>query len=170
MTNTNIILCGFMGCGKTTVGRLLAEKTGRQFVDMDNYIETRQQMTVSRIFETFGEPHFRELETEAAEELAKESNLVIAAGGGTLTVPRNVEILKATGIILMLDTPLSVIQKRLESDTTRPLLQKPNRGAVMEELYNKRLSAYKNAADIVVPADASPQKITATILEQLSTR
>lgn len=170
MTNKNIILCGFMGSGKTTVGRLLAEKTGRQFVDMDNYIEVQQQMTVSRIFGTFGEPYFRELETQAAKDLAKESNLVIAAGGGTLTVQRNVQILKATGIILMLDTPLSVIQERLEGDTTRPLLQKPNRGAVMEDLYNKRLAAYKNAADIVVPADTSPQKVTVTILEQLSTR
>lgn len=170
MTNTNIILCGFMGSGKTTVGQLLADKTGRQFVDMDDYIETRQQMTVSQIFEKFGEPYFRELETQAAKELAKQINLVIAAGGGTLTVPRNVEILKATGIILMLDTPLSVIQKRLEGDTTRPLLQKPNRGAVMEDLYNKRLSAYKSAANIVIPAEASPQEITATILEQLSTR
>lgn len=167
MTNKNIILCGFMGSGKTTVGRLLAEKTGQQFVDMDNYIEVRQQMTVSRIFEKFGEPYFRELETEAAEELAKESNLVIAAGGGTLTVQRNVEILKATGIILMLDTPLSVIQERLEGDTTRPLLQKPNRGAVMKDLYHERLAAYKNAADIVISADASPQEVLKLILGKI---
>ena len=82
--NCNIILCGFMGSGKSTVGLLLAKKLGMSFIDLDTYIEKKERMTVSKIFEKYGEPYFRKVEKESAKELAEKNGLVIAAGGGTL--------------------------------------------------------------------------------------
>jgi shikimate kinase len=131
-------------------------------------MEAQQKMTIRQIFETCGEPYFRDLETKAAKELSNENNLIIAAGGGTLTYPRNVDILKTNGIIVMLDTPLAAIKERLKGDTTRPLLQSADRDAVMDELYNKRLAAYRNAADIIIPAGAPAEEVADAILEQLN--
>ena len=143
----NIILCGFMGCGKSTVGPLLAGMSGRKFVDMDSYIEQHAGKTVSAIFAEDGEPHFRALEREACAVLAAQSGLVIAAGGGTLVQQGNADILRKTGVIVLLDASLDTLQKRLAHDTTRPLLQKPNRAAVIAELLSQRLPLYRNAAD-----------------------
>ena len=165
--NKNIILCGFMGSGKTTVGRLLANLTNRQFVDMDSYIESQQQTTISQIFKNFGEETFRDLETKAAMELSKETGLVIATGGGTLTFQNNVDILKTNGIIVLLDTSLAAIKERLKGDTTRPLLQSPNRNAVIDELYQKRIATYRNAADLIIPAGAPAQTVAALIVKKL---
>ena len=94
MGRKNIILCGFMGCGKSTVGALLAKKTGMSFIDMDSYIEKKEQKTISSIFEEHGEEYFRALEREAAKELAEKNGLVIAAGGGTLVYQANVDTLR----------------------------------------------------------------------------
>ena len=87
----NIVLCGFMGCGKTTVGRNLARKSGRKFVDMDSYIEEKAGMKVSEIFEKYGENRFRDMEHEACLELADTKGLVIASGGGAFTFQRNID-------------------------------------------------------------------------------
>ena len=84
----NIVLCGFMGCGKTTVGRNLARKSGRKFVDMDSYIEEKAGMKVSEIFEKYGENRFRDMEHEACLELADTKGLVIASGGGAFSPSR----------------------------------------------------------------------------------
>ena len=99
MKQKNIILCGFMGCGKSTVGTLLAKKTGMAFVDLDSYIEKQENKTIARIFEESGEAHFRELEKQAARALSEKKGVVIAAGGGTLTFQENVDSLKNGGII-----------------------------------------------------------------------
>ena len=106
----NIILCGFMGCGKSTVGPLLAGMSGRKFVDMDSYIEQHAGKTVSAIFAEDGEPHFRALEREACAVLAAQSGLVIAAGGGTLVQQGNADILRKTGVIVLLDASLDALQ------------------------------------------------------------
>lgn len=116
----NIILCGFMGCGKSTVGRVLAQMTGRTLVDTDTYIEAQAGMTVSAIFARFGEADFRRREREACAALAGESDLVIAAGGGALTFSENVRALSATGDIVLLEVSAETVLKRLAGDTTRP--------------------------------------------------
>ena len=123
----NLILCGFMGCGKTTVGRRLAALSGRELVDMDAYIEKEQGKTVREIFDTLGESAFRQMETEAARALSQKNGLVIASGGGTVLNPENVRLLRQSGKILLLDVPLAALQERLKSDTQRPLLQRPDR-------------------------------------------
>ena len=150
----NVILCGFMGCGKSTVGRAYARLVHARFIDMDWYLEEKNHMKITQIFEQYGESVFRRMETECARELSAQSGLVIAAGGGTLLYPQNIDALKQNGIIVLLDVPLAALQERLRRDTRRPLLQKPNREQVINELYHQRMPLYRQAADITIPAGA----------------
>ncbi|MGI6265270.1 MAG: shikimate kinase [Acutalibacteraceae bacterium] len=164
----NVVLCGFMGCGKSTVGRLLAEKTGRSFVDMDAYIEKEAGMTVAAIFERYGEADFRRREREACAALAGQDGLVIAAGGGALTFPENAAALRKTGdIVLMRVTPETVL-RRLEGDTTRPLLARPDKEAAVRELMAKRQPLYRQAAAFSVDANGDPASVAAAILAVLA--
>ena len=167
MKQKNIILCGFMGCGKSTVCALLAKKTGMSFIDLDSYIEKKENKTVSKIFADSGEDYFRALEIEAARELSERNGLVIAAGGGTLVFRENVEVLKKSGRIVLLELPVETVAKRLENDTTRPLLNRPDKDEAMRELYNKRLPLYRAAADMIVNADDSPMQVCMEIMSQI---
>ncbi len=164
----NIILCGFMGCGKSTVGKNLARKTGRPFIDMDRFIEQKAQLTVAEIFEKYGESGFRDMEHEACKELAEMHNLIVAAGGGALTFERNVEVFRGKDKVVLLDVPLSVIRQRLSHDTRRPLLQRPDRDKVMEELYNERTPKYRAAADVVIKGESTPLKTAFSMIEILN--
>ena len=138
----NIVLSGFMGSGKTTVGRRLAAALDMQFVDMDLYIEKKTGMTVKEIFAEYGELHFRALETETVKELAQSNHFVIATGGGTLMQPQNVEgFHQGGGTIYYLDVPLAALQERLKNDKRRPLLQTPD-------------PKYLASADVIVDAGA----------------
>lgn len=164
----NIILCGFMGCGKSTVGKNIARKTGKRFIDMDRYIEEKAGMTVSEIFEKYGEDGFRELEHEACKELSAMQNMVIASGGGALTFSRNTEVFRGKDTIVLLDVPLHVIQHRLRNDKRRPLLQRPDKNKVMEELYRKRMPLYHEAADIVVKGKNTPLQTAFAVTQALN--
>ena len=167
MRRKNIILCGFMGCGKSTVGSLLAQKLGMSFIDMDKYIERKEKKSVSAIFADSGEGYFRELERQAAMELSEKNGVVIAAGGGTLTFPENVDVLSRTGRIILLDMPVESIADRLRHDTSRPLLNRPDKDIVMRELYDSRLPLYRSAADITVNADNSPMQVCREIMNEI---
>ncbi len=160
----NIILCGFMGCGKTTVGRNIARKTGRRFIDMDRYIEEKAGMTVSDIFAQFGEEGFRNREHEACRELAQMNGVIVASGGGALTFERNVAVFKGVDTIVLLDVPLGTIAERLRSDVRRPLLQRPDKEKVMAELYEKRMPLYLAAADVVVKGESTPLKTAMAVI------
>lgn len=164
----NVILCGFMGCGKSTVGKNLARKTGRRFIDMDRYIEKQAGMTIAQIFEQSGEEGFRDREHEACKELAALPNLIIASGGGALTFERNVEVFRGKDTIVLLDVPLHVIRYRLRNDTVRPLLQRPDKDKVMRELYHKRMPQYLAAADEVVKGESSPMQTAFSVMERLN--
>ena len=151
----SIILCGFMGCGKTTVGKRAAKLLKWDFYDLDLYIEEKTGLTVAEIFERQGETEFRRLETEAAAELSEKGKAVIACGGGTVLFSQNVEAFhQNSGTIVLLDVPLDILQKRLENDTKRPLLQKPNRDEVIAGLYRERLPLYRAASDLTLKASA----------------
>lgn len=153
----NIVLCGFMGCGKTSVGRRAAELMDRELCDLDSYIEKKAGMTVSEIFAKYGEAGFRQREREAVGEVAGTPGLIIASGGGTVLSGANVEAFhRAGGLIVFLDAPLAALQERLKNDTRRPLLQVPDRRRVIEELFNKRIPLYRAAADVTVDAGAPP--------------
>ncbi len=156
LNKKNIVLCGFMGSGKTAVGNQLSKLTSRNYVDIDQYIENKSGKTISEIFAESGEQYFRDLEYEAAKELSLKKGCIISAGGGTLLYERNIQVLKENGIVIFLDVPLSTIKYRLRNDKKRPLLQIPDKDRVMEELYNQRLPLYKETADYRVDGTKSP--------------
>ncbi|HIW74324.1 MAG TPA: shikimate kinase [Firmicutes bacterium] len=159
----SLILCGFMGCGKTTVGKALAALTGREFLDMDQEIERRAGLTVSEIFARFGEADFRRRERELCAELGRREGLVVAAGGGALTFPENAAALSERGAVVLLDVPLPVLLRRLEGDTTRPLLARPDREEAAQALYDRRLPLYRAAAGYVVNADGAPEAVARAV-------
>ena len=161
----NIILCGFMGCGKSTVGKLLAKKLGMSFIDMDTYIEEKATMTVTEIFAKYSEGHFRDLEHQACIDLNSTDNKVIAAGGGTLTFDRNTKVLKENGTIVLLEVSYETLCSRLKNDTSRPLLQCENRNEKIKEMLDIRMPVYKKAADITINGDLVPNKVVPAIIE-----
>lgn len=118
----NIILFGFMGTGKTVIGKALAEMMAMEFVDMDDLIEQREGITISEIFETKGEPYFRRVESKVAEDVSRCSNLVVAAGGGVVLDCQNIKVLESTGTGVCLSSSAEVIYDRVKNQTHRPLL------------------------------------------------
>ena len=148
----NIILTGFMGSGKTTVGRLLAEKTDRLFFDIDSVLEDVHSMKITEIFEKYGEEYFRKEETEICRKISSLNGCIIATGGGIIKNSENITALKSGGKIYFINPDLSEIGKRLESDTTRPLIQKKEN---IEKLYNERIGIYKKTADFIISENSS---------------
>jgi len=132
----NIVLTGFMGAGKTTVGTRIAALLKRPFVDTDLEISARAGKSIPRIFAEDGESAFRALEAALAIELGERRGLVIATGGGMLINPANLAVLAASGIVVCLDTPPDVLEKRLKRASDRPL------AANWRELYTARQAAY----------------------------
>ncbi len=162
----NILLMGFMGSGKTTVGKKLSEKLDREFVDMDIYIETLENMTVSEIFKQKGEEYFRTLEHKCCMELSQKSGLVIAAGGGAMINPEHVRLFAPAKKIYLSVSPDTVLQ-RLKEDSTRPLLA----AAAPEEKHEKisallkeRDSLYRRAADITIDGNGAAEELAAEII------
>ncbi len=162
-----IVLCGFMGCGKTTIGRIMAKKTGLDFIDMDSYIEQKEGCTVKEIFDRHGEGYFRDLEYSACVELAEKKNCVISSGGGSVIYERNVRALEKNTKIVFLSVPLDDIKERLKNDKKRPLLQRPDKDEAMAELYHKRLPFYYAAARFVIRPDKTPASTAEKIIDIL---
>lgn len=150
MMNKNIVLFGFMGCGKTTVGTELAANTEREMVDTDRLIEESEGMSINEIFKTRGEAYFRDIEHNICKQVSMRSRLIISAGGGALTFQRNVDVLKKGCILVLIDVTPEVIYERLINDNTRPLLQCEDKLGAIRELYAKRDAVYRAAADITV--------------------
>lgn len=148
-----VALCGFMGCGKTTVGKELADILNYNFIDCDAFIEADLGKSINEIFETEGEEFFRIAETNALKVLTEKENTVISLGGGAVMRSENVKILKNT-VLFFLDTPFSLITERLKSDSTRPLARNSD---TLSELYTKRYPFYKSAANFVITADTNPK-------------
>ncbi len=159
--NKNIILTGFMATGKTTVGKLLAQKLQREFVDTDKLIETRQGMTIPEIFADLGESAFRQMEADIAQELGKKEGLVISTGGRFMLAPANVEALSRRGRIFCLIATPQEILARLANDTDhrRPLLDVANPKEKIFALLQERKKGYqrflKFSTDNKQPADVA---------------
>lgn len=151
----NIILCGFMGSGKTVVGTELAKIMGRKFVDTDEIIEKEQGVAIKAIFATHGEDYFRDLEFECCKQISDLKNCVVSTGGGALTFQRNADALKKSGKIVFLDADFDVICERIGNSSTRPLFQDKVKA---KELYDERKSKYLSVSDIVVDGNMSARK------------
>jgi shikimate kinase len=155
-----------MGCGKTTVGELLARRLGWEFADLDEIVEQRQGQTVNEIFGEQGEDFFREAERGVLEQLLSQSvqaPLVVALGGGTFAQPANLERLRQVGgITFWLHCPVEELQRRCRGVNNRPLFRDP---ASFRQLYEQRLPYYQQA-DICVDADrADPGQVVEEILQ-----
>lgn len=151
----NIILCGFMGSGKTIVGTELSKIMGRKFVDTDELIEKEQGVAIKAIFATHGEDYFRELEWECCKKVAELKNCVVSTGGGAVTFERNVEALREGGKIVFLDADFNVICERIGNTKTRPLFQDRQKARA---LYDERKAKYLAAADYVIDGNMSARK------------
>lgn len=157
----NIALCGFMGCGKTCIGRELAKITGRKLVDTDELIEKEQGITIARIFAEKGEDYFRELEFEICRKSAEMKNTIISTGGGAMTFQRNVDAIKKSAEVVFLDTDFDTICKRVGDGAARPLFKNRENA---KKLYNERREKYIAAADIIINGNESPAKIASEII------
>ncbi|MCX7179102.1 MAG: shikimate kinase [Proteobacteria bacterium] len=147
---SNIYLVGLMGAGKTTVGRQLAKRLGRRFVDSDDEIEARTGVRVPVIFEIEGEAGFRQREVQVLEALTQEVGLVLATGGGAVLDPRNRSNLAASGTVIYLCAQPHQLWERTRHGRNRPLLQVADPLAKLQELYAQRDPLYREIADIVI--------------------
>lgn len=158
----NIVLCGFMGCGKSTIGKLVAKKTHREFIDLDSFIEEKQGLSIREIFETYGEDYFRNCETDAISELVNKNDVVLALGGGAVLKNKNVELLKSSGKIIFLDVTANTVFSRLKNDTSRPLLNTDDKLAEITKRLNDRLPIYTMVADKIIDANSKTKEVIAT--------
>ena len=148
----NIILIGFMGCGKTTVGTAVAGRLGYNLLDVDLYIEKEAGCSISQIFADKGEQYFRELETDTLKKLnASISHTVISTGGGLPMRPENAEELRKLGTVIYLDVQPEEVIRRLSGDTSRPLLQGDDVERKVNRLMDERRPVYESEADCVIP-------------------
>jgi len=165
----NVILTGFMGTGKTSLGKLLATKLGRPFVDIDKKIEAEQKLSIPKIFERFGEEHFRALEKSAVKELSERRGLVIATGGGTIKDEENLQLLKNSGVLICLTTEPEEIFNRTARRGERPVLDGggDERLATIKKLLAERKKFYDRADYQVDTTEWSPLQIIDDICKYL---
>lgn len=149
-STSNIFLVGMMGAGKTTVGRQLAQRLGKSFVDADQDIEQRTGVAVKVIFEIEGEAGFRKRESEALDRLTAMTDLVLATGGGAVLDARNRQWLSERGYVIYLHAQPRDLWMRTRNDKTRPLLQTDDPRARIQSLYDVRDPLYRQVADLVV--------------------
>ncbi len=165
--DTNIVLAGFMGTGKTTIGKLLAQKLKRDFVDTDSIIEERMQMKISEIFAEKGEEFFRNIESQIIAEVSTRANLIIAIGGGAVLRKDNLDNLSKKGIIVCLKASLDEILRRIGDKKDRPLIEKENKKEALARLMKQREPIYK-ALPIQIQTDGkSPVEIVEAIIKNI---
>jgi shikimate kinase len=152
-SSPNIILVGLPGVGKTTVGRGAAKLLGRPFIDFDTEIEHREHATVAEIFARKGEAYFRSLEEALTAELAVSKGMVMAPGGGWVTNPKSVELLRPTGrMIYLRAAPKTVLSRMASARSRRPLLEGPDGVTKLMSLYEARRPLYE-MADLVLDTE-----------------
>jgi len=166
---TNISLIGFMGSGKTTVGRLLANRLKFNFIDIDRVVEDRAGMKIWKIFEKYGEEYFRILESQVIKEvLGMANNTVIACGGGVVLREDNVNTLRKNSIVVYLRISVDEAYKRLKDCSDRPLLSIDDKLIAISKLLRIREPLYLRAADKVVDVDGkTPEEVVDCIIKLL---
>lgn len=165
-----VYLTGFMGSGKTAVGRNLAERLGARFLDLDEEVERRAGMTVREIFELHGEPAFRQLEQEALLATGEAPDLVVATGGGTVAIEANARWIRANGISVWLNPAFATIVSRIGGlgKRDRPLFRDEVQALA---LYRERLPAYRRAdLTVDVGPGEQPEEIAARIALMMANR
>ncbi len=161
----NIYLVGFMGTGKTCVGKELARKKKRQFLDLDDLIELREKRTIADIFAHEGEPYFRRREAKVLKEVAREKGFVVACGGGIVINPDNIKVMRESGQIICLAAEPEVILKRTQGYAHRPLLNVKDPKKQIELLLKLRAPYYAQADKIIDTSKLSVKEVIDKIVE-----
>jgi shikimate kinase len=162
----NVILVGLMGSGKSTVGRMVAQSLGFAFADTDHLITDAAGQTIPEIFAAEGEEGFRMRETAALRSLLGRDGLVIATGGGIVTRPENVPLLKQLGFVVWLSADPNVLHRRTAHSHDRPLLKNPDPAGTLRKLHESRRPLYEQASDMKVNTDDfSPQDVAYGVAE-----
>lgn len=163
--NKNIVLVGFMGCGKTTVGKLLALALGYDFVDTDHLVVNNEKTDISIIFKNKGEQYFRKVESIALGQAMDQEGHVVATGGGIVTKPENNSILKRGLVVYLAGSP-GQIYNNIKDDKSRPLLQEKDVYGKICSMLEERQKLYQQIADYTVEIDEkTPQEICKLILK-----
>ena len=164
----NIYLVGFMGTGKTSVGKELAKKKKWRFLDLDELIQLREKRTIADIFTKEGEPYFRRTEKQALKEVSKEKQFVVACGGGIVINPDNIKTMKETGIIICLSASPQVILARTSTYRHRPLLNVADPKKQIELLFKLRAPYYARADKMIDTSTISVKEVTDKIIKLIS--
>lgn len=159
-----IILIGMMGAGKTTVGRALAKKLGRRFIDLDHAIVERCGVDIPTIFDIEGEEGFRKRENEVLQDVILDKDIVLATGGGAVLQADNRELMRRYGQVFYLRVDIDELYRRVEKDKNRPLLATANPRERLAELLAKRVNIYEEAADHIIDSASESQHV---IVEQI---
>ncbi len=158
----NIVLFGFMGCGKTTVGALLAQKAGLSLLDTDQYLEQKYGRRIPEIFAQDGEEAFRRMEREVCADLAGQKDLVLCCGGGTVLAEENARVLAQSGVMVFLDAPFAVCYGRIRQ-SDRPLVRQNSREQ-LREIFARRRPVYLSRAQLTADAAAPPEQAAQEII------
>jgi shikimate kinase len=163
----NIYLVGFMGTGKTSVGRRLAQLKKWTFVDLDELIELQQQRRIVDIFAQKGEPYFRKIEKKALKQVSTQNNFVVACGGGIVLDPDNLNLMKKTGTLICLSANCEAILKRVSSSKERPILNVAKPRERIELLLKMRAPYYLQADKTIDTSDLSIKQVASKIVKTL---
>jgi shikimate kinase len=162
----NLALVGFMGTGKSCVGRLAAELLQFEFVDTDDLVETQAGLSIAEIFGTQGEPAFRQMERDVVQKLAQRTKTVVATGGGLVADPANLASLKTHSLVVCLWASAETIWERVRTQTHRPLLQGDDPLGKIRELLAKRDPLYRQADVLIQTGLRSPREVVQQVVHQ----
>ncbi len=151
--DSNIVLIGFMGTGKSAIANCLSKMLPMETVEMDEVIAERARMSISDIFAVYGEEYFRNLETNLLVELQEKSNVIISCGGGTPLRDNNVAEMKKNGRVVLLTAKPETIYERIKNSHDRPLLENNKNISFISKLLEERKAKYEAAADVVIETD-----------------
>ncbi len=165
----NIVLIGYRGTGKSTVGKILAAKLGRELVSTDAEVVKRAKLSIPEIVQQFGWEHFRDLESEVCRELGRKDGLIIDTGGGVILRQQNVDILKKNGTLFWLTAEVPTIARRIGGDTQRPSLTGTKSFTEeIQEVLQQRLPKYQAAADHVIATEGrTVEEVVTSILARV---
>lgn len=153
MVDYSIVLIGFMGTGKTSIANALSKRLGLKLIDTDELIEKTREMTITEIFQKYGEEKFREIERDIIKEISDKKHTIISCGGGVCLREENIRNIKRGNKVILLEASASVILDRIKGDINRPVLKGKWDIQSIEDIINTRKSSYHRAADIIIDTD-----------------
>lgn len=167
MVDYSIVLIGFMGTGKSTIGRALSERLNLELIDTDDLVEKKMTMPISQIFKEYGEVKFRDLESDMLQEVSGKKNKIISCGGGVCLREENIINIKKDNKVILLQASPRVILDRIKADVNRPILKEKMNVDNIEAIIEERKQSYYKAADIIIDTD---DKTLLEIVDEILTK